>query len=248
MYRRNRIWQTMILRYGKKALVLAAAFAVLITGAVSGTMAWLIDNTDPITNTFTYGDINITLKESDSNTDGDNNPNTNSYEMIPGAVIAKDPLVTVLADSKDSWLFVKLDESDNFDDFLEYTIADGWTKLEGEEGVYWRHTTESEDDQEFAVLEGNQVKVKESVTKQQLNALNAGDASNYPTLTITAYAVQYDEGIESIATAEDAWALAEADADEQEAAAQNQQDALNELSNANDDQSEQGDPLDSPEE
>lgn len=223
MYRRKSFWKTVLLRYGKKSLVLAAAFAVLITGAVSGTLAWLIDNTAPITNTFTYGDINIKLEETDS--DGDNDPNNNSYVMMPGAVIAKDPKVTVLAGSKDSWLFVKLDKSENFDDFLEYTMADGWTALAGEEGVYYRQTTENEQAQEFAVIKDNQVKVKESVTKEMLNALNAGETSNYPTLTITAYAVQYDETLESINTVEEAWALAEADAAADDA------DAQNELSN-----------------
>lgn len=240
MYRRNRFWKTVILRYGKKSLVLAAAFAVLLTGAVSGTLAWMIDNTNPITNTFTYGDINIKLEESDADNDGD--ANNNSYEMMPGATIAKDPKVTVLAGSKDSWLFVKLDESENFKDFLTYEIAAGWDVLEGETGVYYREVKEGDQDQAFDVLKDNQVKVKDDVTKEMLNALNAtGETSNYPTLTITAYAVQYDEGIEAIDTVEEAWALAEEDAAKQAADAQNQQNALNELSNANDDQSAQGD-------
>lgn len=232
MYRRNRFWRTVILRYGKKPLVLAAAFAVLITGAVSGTLAWMIDNTNPITNTFTYGDINIKLEETDADHDGD--ANNNSYEMMPGAIIGKDPKVTVLAGSKDSWLFVKLDASENFDDFLAYTIADGWTALEGETGVYHRQTSESADAQEFAVLKDNQVNVKDGVTKEMLNALNAtGETSAYPTLTITAYAVQRDDQIEAIDTVEEAWALAKADA-------QAQQDAVTELSGATDDQSAQG--------
>lgn len=206
MYRRKRSRARMFLRYGRKSIVLAAALVIAITGAVGGTLAWLIDDTDPITNTFTYGDINIELDETDA--DGDEDPDNNTYEMYPGVTIEKDPRVTVLADSKDSWLFVKLEESENFDEFLVYAIADGWTALDGEEGVYYRTTTESDQDQVFEVLEGNQVKVKESVTKDMLNALNANGENNYPTLTITAYAVQLD----SIATAGEAWALVEADA------------------------------------
>ncbi len=38
--------------------------------------------------------------------------------------------------------------------------------------------------------------------KEQLNALDSGSSANYPTLTVTAYAVQYAGS----ATAADAWA------------------------------------------
>ena len=51
----------------------------------------------------------------------------------------------------------------------------------------------------FAVLAGNQVTVKDTVTKTMLNALTP---ATYPTLTFTAYAVQMD----NVADAAAAWA------------------------------------------
>lgn len=192
-------------RVNLKPVALIMALVLLVGGVIGGTVAWLIATPDPVVNTFTYGDINIDLDETDTQLDGDNNPNTNEYEMMPGQSITKDPVVTVKAESEEMWLFVKLEKSSNFDTFMEYTVADGWTALSGVDGVYYQHIT-AEDvataDKKIAVIKDDTVTVKESVTKEQLNALDSGSSENYPTLTVTAYAVQYAGN----ATADDAWA------------------------------------------
>lgn len=181
-------------RYKLITLILAAV--LLLTGVAGGTLAWLVDQTDPVVNTFTYGDINIDLEETPT-PDEDDDPDTNKYEMIPGEVITKDPKVTVNTDSKASWLFVKLVKSANFDDFMEYEMADGWTQLKDTQGnavpgVYFRAVDEVVgEDVVYEVIKDNQVHVKESVTKEMLNALDPeGAEAAYPTLTVTAYAVQ----------------------------------------------------------
>ncbi|MBE6862235.1 MAG: hypothetical protein E7497_04975 [Ruminococcus sp.] len=192
-------------RFGVKALVLTGALTLALSGAIGGTIAWLISE-ETVTNTFTYGDINITLTETDTD-DGDDDPSTNTYDMVPGNSITKDPKVTVEADSEDCWLFVKLDESENFEDFMTYSIADGWTALENNEGVYYRIIDGSDTVQEFSVIANDTVTVLDTVTKEMLNALDADGAENYPTLTVTAYAVQRDAEIDAIDTVEEAWAL-----------------------------------------
>lgn len=186
---------------GSKLVLMLLAVIFVLCGIIGGTVAWLIADTDPVVNTFTYGDINITLEETDA--DGDGNPDANEYPMVPGNAIEKDPKVTVLANSENAWLFVKLEKSANFDDFMTYEIADGWTALDGVTGVYYRTVDKATSDAEFIVLKDNTVNVKGEVTKEMLNALDANGASNYPTLTVTAYAVQRDS---NIATAADAWA------------------------------------------
>ena len=192
-------------RVNLKPVALIMALVLLVGGVIGGTVAWLIATPDPVVNTFTYGDINIDLDETDTQLDGDNNPNTNEYEMMPGQPITKDPEITVKSGSEEMWLFVKLEKSSNFDTFMEYTVADGWTALSGVDGVYYQHIT-AEDvataDKKIAVIKDDTVTVKESVTKEQLNALDSGSSENYPTLTVTAYAVQYAGN----ATADDAWA------------------------------------------
>lgn len=188
-------------RYSLKAMIAASAATVALLGAVGGTVAWLIAESDTVTNTFTYGDINITLTEDDVDEDGD--PTANTYEMVPGNAIAKNPTITVEADSEASWLFVKLEESDNFDTFLTYELAEGWTALEGVDGVYYQEAAATGDAAvEYGVLANDEVVVAEDITKEQFNALDATGA--FPTLTVSAYAVQKD----NIATAADAWALA----------------------------------------
>ena len=197
-------------KHGKKNLFLMfASLALALCTVIGGTLAWIITQTEPVINTFTYGDINITLEETDMNKDGDNDPNTNTYPMIPGQVIAKDPVITFKANSEDAWLFVKLEKTANVDDFLTYEITDGWDALSGVDGVFYREVSKTDNDVAFTVLKGDTenpkgiVTVKSEVTKEQLNALDANGASNYPRLAITAYAVQRDT---NIATAADAWA------------------------------------------
>ena len=189
-------------------LAISLAFVLVVSCSVGATLAWLKDTTDPVVNTFTYGDVDITLTESASAIiDGDNDPNTNTYKMVPGNDITKDPKVTVVEDSEACWLFVKIEKSENFDTFMTYTIADGWTALDetNHPGVYYREVDSDQTGSPFDVLKDNKVSVSQDVTKEQLNALDS-DSSNtsYPTLTFTAYAVQKD----NVVNAATAWGIA----------------------------------------
>ncbi|MBE6608127.1 MAG: hypothetical protein E7633_06205 [Ruminococcaceae bacterium] len=179
-----------------KGLLLSLATVLLVFGLIGTSIAWLVTSTDPIVNVFTYGDIQIKLEETTGN----------RYKMTPGATLEKDPKITVLADSEDCWLFVKIDESavEKLSDYIDYSIADGWTALDGVSGVYYREVDSSDQDVSFGVLADDQVTVKGTVTKEMLEKLNN---SNYPTLTFTGYAVQRDANIEEIDTAAEAWAL-----------------------------------------
>lgn len=174
---------------GKKTMALAAVLAVILCATIGGTIAYLMDQTDPVVNTFTYGNVNIKLEESDPNIDGDNDPATmpHTYYGLPGQTIAKDPKVTVTEKSVACWLFVKLEKSDNFDDFMTYEMAEGWTKLDGYDNVYYREVSESDEDQKFQVIKGDEIYVKTSVTKEMIDGLTG---ENAPTLTIKASAVQ----------------------------------------------------------
>jgi len=177
----------------KKRISLVMALALVLTCVIGGTLAWLTSKTAEVKNTFTVGDIDIALTET-----------TTDYKMVPGNTIAKDPKVTVVKESEACWLFVKVDESTNFGDFMTYEIADGWTQLTVDgvevEGVYYREVDATTADTDFAVLKDNQVTVSSEVTKTQLNALTT---DTYPTLTFTAYAIQKDN---NFTTAEAAWA------------------------------------------
>lgn len=175
----------------KKILVLALAAVLLVAVSVGGTVAFLQDRTQEIVNTFTTSNIDITLKES-QNLD---------LKMVPGKALTKDPVVTVIKDSEDCWLFVKVEKTEGFDTYLTYKMADGWTELTDVPGVYYRSVTASSDkDQEFHVIKDDKVTVTTdaSLTNEQMDKLEG----NNPKMTITAYAIQKV----NFDTAKEAWA------------------------------------------
>ena len=176
-----------------RVLVMAVALTLIIGGIIGGSMAWLTAVSPEVTNTFTVGNIEIDIEET-----------SREYKMVPGNSLDKDPKVTVKAGSEACWLFVKITESENLKDFIAYTVksgTDGWMKLKDVDNVYYREVEAAATDLSFYILEGNKVSVKDTVTKDQLQAVK--DA-NKPTLTFVAYAVQKD----NVETVADAWAKA----------------------------------------
>ena len=170
----------------KKTIALIVCLTLIIGCAIGGTIAWLTDQTAAVTNTFTAGDVDIDLTETTGA----------SYKMVPGNEIAKDPIVTVKANSEKCYLFVKVEKVNNPDNFLDYTIDSGWTLLAdanssdsvSTDGVYFRIVDASDAAQNFDVLAGNKVTVKNTVTKSALDALTE---STLPQLKFTAYACQF---------------------------------------------------------
>lgn len=183
-----------------KIVTILLALALLVCCGIGGTVAWLMDSTDAVTNTFTIGDINLTLVESPYNADGTYGEAKegidNSYPLIPGNSYKKDPKVTVLANSEDCYLFVRMEKIGNPDNYLDFTFNDdGWSTYNGEEGVYYRVVTKNASDQSWDLLkkiDGDfTIKVSDKIVK-------AGTASgdyidmpaNTPKIKFTAYAVQ----------------------------------------------------------
>lgn len=176
-----------------KKLLIALVCILLVVGVVGGTLAWLTAETAPVVNTFSPSTISIELDE----TTGED------YKMIPGCTIEKDPVVTVEGGSEACWLFVEIDETTNFDDFMTYDVAEGWELVEGETNVYCRKVAASDEDQEFQVIEADTVTVKTTVTEEMMEALTEAP---YPKLTFTAYATQLMKANDTEFTAAQAWA------------------------------------------
>ncbi len=185
----------------KKSIVAIIAMLLTCFCFVSSTYAWLVAKTEPLVNTFTAGNINISI--------GDHS--ATDYKLVPGLVITREPHVTVFADSEACWLFLKVEKIENienytFDQFITYSIdgadnADenvGWNKLDGVDGVYYRKVEAADADQEFHILQGDTLSIKSTVNKAMLDKVTT---ANQPQLIFTAYAVQ-QLGIENAA---DAW-------------------------------------------
>lgn len=186
-----------------KIAALIAAIVLVIGCTAGGTVAWLVSKPDPIVNVFTVGNINATLTEAAKT-------EKKEFKIVPGVDITKDPVATVTANSEDCYLFVQLTE-ENWPTFteadkthkVEYTVADGWTELKSENGVYYREVPKSDVDQAFQVLKDNKVTVSSTLTKKEAN-----DIQKAPKLTVAVYAVQKA----GMGSAAEAWATATAQA------------------------------------
>ena len=78
----------------KKKSILMAAIAVMLVAVlvVGGTLAYFTD-TKSATNTFTMGNVKITLDETNVNDPQGARVTENTYNVYPGAVVTKDPVV-----------------------------------------------------------------------------------------------------------------------------------------------------------
>ena len=90
-----------------KALLLTLCAVLLIAASVLGTMAYLT-STDTVTNTFTVGKVEIKLDETDVTSPTGPRVQANSYKLMPGTTYTKDPTVTVLKGSEESYVRMKV--------------------------------------------------------------------------------------------------------------------------------------------
>lgn len=89
------------------------AVCLLIGGTIGGTLAWLVSETAEVKNTFTVGNITLTLAET-FNTDSDDSdtlPDKWVGKIIPGATVAKDPKLTVAEGSEDCYVYALIDNT-----------------------------------------------------------------------------------------------------------------------------------------
>lgn len=196
------------MRTKTKALVLAFCAVLLVVTTVFVTMAFLTSK-DSVKNTFTVGNVAITLDELDVDDDANKADNVtaadgtirdkaNQYKLIPGKSYTKDPTIHVDDNSERCWLFVKVEnglenaEADGNTTIAAQMTANGWTAVAGESGVYAYKET---------VSAGADVLVFESF---KIAGNTDVEAFQDASIDVTAYAVQ-SEGFE---TAAEAWASA----------------------------------------
>lgn len=91
-----------------KTLLLFLCAVLLVGVSVLGTIAYLTDQAG-VKNTFTVGKVEITVDEAEVNPDGSpvasaNRVTQNNYHLVPGGSYAKDPTMTVLKGSEESYV------------------------------------------------------------------------------------------------------------------------------------------------
>lgn len=192
-----------------KALALVGCALLLVVASVAGTYAILTSKTATVSNTFTAGNVQITLDETDYdvyglNKETDDRVTTNEYKLIPGHTYLKDPTIHVTKESEVCYLFVRVvdglvDIQDANATVAASMTAAGWAPLEVDEATVenvWVYNqkvdarTEAKDIPVFTTF----------AIKQDANV--AGYTGK--TIQVTAYAAQAD----GFATADLAWKAA----------------------------------------
>lgn len=173
----------------KKVLVTLLCAVLLVFASVMGTMAYLTDDAK-VTNTFTVGDVVITMDETDVDLDGEATgeprDTENRYKLMPGHTYIKDPIVHVDENSEDCYLFVKLENG--LKGIIDVTtvedqmIANGWICIDEGKQIY---------KYKEVVSGGTDVNVFANfkVKGDEVTDLAAYDNK---TIVVTAYAVQED--------------------------------------------------------
>lgn len=83
---------------GKKVVATLLALVLLMGVAIGGTIAYLVDSTTEVTNTFAVGKIDISLDET----------HNEGFTVVPGGSDTKDPVVTVAQDSEKCYVYVSV--------------------------------------------------------------------------------------------------------------------------------------------
>lgn len=144
----------------KSLMTMLATLSLVAVVGVGATLAYLSDKTDPVTNTFTVGNVDITLDEEKFGSENERTDEGNKYENIqPGDVLTKDPTVHLSKGSEEAYVFL---EVSGLDDFLAaegldkngnpvplFTLDDqaykGWKKADGletkKDGIYYYENT-----------------------------------------------------------------------------------------------------------
>lgn len=198
------------MKNAKKIAALLLCAVLLVGASVAGTVAYLTSQ-DSTTNTFTVGQVNITLKEYDVDpqTGLKKSPlaeveELTNLELVPGREVQKHPFVTVTANSEPCWLFVKVENGlSSYEATGDTTIAkqletNDWVKLENVDNVYYYKdiVPTSTTAQVYNVFT--------SITIAE-NAQTVDGWTNIATngkVVVTAYAIQ-SEGFNSV---DEAWA------------------------------------------
>ena len=205
-----------------KALLLTLCAVLLVTASVLGTMAFLTSN-DEVVNTFSVGSVAIKLDEAKANTDGSlvegaARVKANSYKLLPGHTYNKDPMVTVLKGSEDSYIkmTVTFSKASELDAIFVPTGANLTSIFKGYDPTNWIYMGNTKDETkntrtyEFWYKEAvgaptddvaldalfDSITVPGTITNEQLATIEG------MTITVNAYAIQAD----SFANAEAAWA------------------------------------------
>lgn len=184
-----------------RIILTAVAALLLVVMAVGGTIAYLQDSSEVVTNTFKGSELAIEMWESPLKTgdyyDGKTIDTTaedvqaeTNYKMVPGVTLQKDPYAVVAKGSEPCYVFVVVTKTNDFDKYMteKYNTAD-WMPVPGYTNV-WAYKTEVDalaaEQETSSILAADAIKVNTNLSNKDLELTEA----TYPTLSFKAYAIQ----------------------------------------------------------
>ena len=203
----------------KKILVACLCVALAVLTVAGTTLAYLTSQAE-VKNTFTVGNVKMTMDEAKVNTDGTPVENaervgSNDYILSPGHTYVKDPIVHMDAVSENCYVFIKVEnglgvleaaEDGGYKNIAAQITANSWKPLmngtTAVAGVYYQEYTKNQTDRELEVFANFKI-------ADNANTLKEGDQVIWDTITtanpikvnVTAYAIQAD----GMTSAYDAW-------------------------------------------
>lgn len=192
----------------KQILAIVLSVALVACISVAATVAYLTSTTEQVTNTFTVGDIEITLDENTVDENGKmitTSPavtHENDYHLYPGSEYDKNPTVHITdKNSENSWIFVAVkNEILGIEDETKIATQieeNGWDMLyelnDGVFTVYYMEYDKTSTDKDLEVF--STFKIKESVNNTTLADYQGKQ------ILVKAYAIQKT----NLTTADAAW-------------------------------------------
>ena len=192
----------------KKKILVACLCVALAVLTVAGTTLAYLTSQDKVTNTFTVGNVKMTMDEAAVNTDGEklykdgsttelaDRVRENDYILSPGHTYVKDPIVHMDDKSENCYVFIKVEnglgvleaatstEEGGYKNIAAQITANGWEQLTDADGkavagVYYKEYTKGQEVKDLKVFENFKIADGANTLK------NANDQVIWDTITDT---------------------------------------------------------------
>lgn len=179
----------------KKTLTIALSMVLVAAIAVTGTLAFLTDESDILVNKFTFGNTEVEIAEPTwtAALGGEK-----AMKVVPGQTVAKDPTVTVKG-SEEVYVYAYVNNA--LADYVTIgTIGAKWTAVDGLAGLYRYAGTTIPAEGTGTKLDPlfTEVTISETVTQEMLKESNPFTDG---TITVQAYVHQAAEAGQGVADA-----------------------------------------------
>ena len=185
----------------KNVLMMALSLALVAVIAVGGTLAYLTDNTGTMTNTFTFGKLQVEQKETADGVAVSDGSGHDYENLLPGATVQKDVKIKLVDNKTKAYVYVAV-KNDN-STAVQYGNGEGDGFKAGVTND-WKPVTATEPaiaDYDLYVYTGGQADAKAVETfdfttlfaNAKVKEYSNNETMTTTTIKIASYAIQADQ-------------------------------------------------------